>query len=46
MSALPPKADIETQSWNVRFVPNSEILGLQPLSGDRWLRSFTTRLAA
>jgi hypothetical protein len=20
-------------SWNVRFVPNSEILGLQPLSG-------------
>jgi len=21
MSALPPKADIGTQSWNVRFVP-------------------------
>jgi hypothetical protein len=21
MSALPPKADIKTQSWNVRFVP-------------------------
>jgi len=21
MSALPPKADIRTQSWNVRFVP-------------------------
>jgi hypothetical protein len=23
MSALPPKADIGTRSWNVRFVPNS-----------------------
>src|SRR6516225_452181 len=37
MSALPPKADVVTQSRNVRFVPNSEILGLQPLSGGRWL---------
>jgi hypothetical protein len=23
MSALPPKADIGTQSWNVRFVPKA-----------------------
>jgi hypothetical protein len=26
MSALPPKADIGTQSWNVRFVPIADIL--------------------
>ena len=26
MSALPPKADIGTQSWNVRFVPTADIL--------------------
>ena len=26
MSALPPKADIRTQSWNVRFVPKADIL--------------------
>jgi hypothetical protein len=25
MSALPPKADIGTQSWNVRFVPEAEV---------------------
>src|SRR6516162_22971 len=25
MSALPPKADIGTQSWNVRFVPTADI---------------------
>ena len=25
MSALPPKADIGTQSWNVRFVPKADI---------------------
>jgi len=25
MSALPPKADIETQSRDVRFVPEAEI---------------------
>src|SRR5215831_8179065 len=25
MSALPPKADIRTQSWNVRFVPKADI---------------------
>jgi len=25
-SALPPKADIGTQSWNVRFVPKTDIL--------------------
>jgi hypothetical protein len=26
MSALPPKADIGTQSWNVRFVPEADII--------------------
>ena len=26
MSALPPIADIGTQSWNVRFVPKADIL--------------------
>jgi hypothetical protein len=26
MSALPPKADVETQSWNVRFVPKADIM--------------------
>src|SRR6516165_8972835 len=26
MSALPPKADIGTHSWNVRFVPKADIL--------------------
>ena len=25
MSALPPKADIGTQTWNVRFVPKADI---------------------
>ena len=25
MSALPPKADIESQPWNVRFVPKADI---------------------
>jgi hypothetical protein len=25
MSALPPKADIGTQSWDVRFVPKGDI---------------------
>jgi hypothetical protein len=25
MSALPPKAHIGTQSWNVRFVPKADI---------------------
>jgi len=28
MSALPPKADIGTQSRNVRFVPKAEICSL------------------
>ena len=28
MSALPPKADIETQSRNVRFVPKADIASL------------------
>ena len=31
MSALPPKADIGTQSWNVRFVPEADIRGLVQL---------------
>jgi len=26
MSALPSKADIGTQSWNVRFVPKSGLM--------------------
>src|SRR5262249_28273345 len=26
MSALPPKADIGSRSWNVRFVPKADIL--------------------
>ena|SRR6516165_7294378 len=26
MSALPPKADIGTQSWDVRYVPKADIL--------------------
>ena len=26
MSALPPKADIGTRLWNVRFVPKADIL--------------------
>ena len=30
MSALPPIADIGTQSWNVRFVPKADI-GLKNL---------------
>ena len=29
MSALPPKADIETQSRDVRFVPKADIGGLK-----------------
>ena len=29
MSALPPKADIGTQSWNVRFVPKATIAAPQ-----------------
>src|SRR5262249_58019144 len=33
-SALPPKADIGTQSWNVRFVPIADI-GCRHLT---WLR--------
>jgi hypothetical protein len=27
MSALPPKADIGTQSWNIRFVPGKLMSG-------------------
>jgi hypothetical protein len=33
MSALPPKADIGTQSWNVRFVPQADILRRRSLAG-------------
>ena len=29
MSALPPKADIGTQSRNVRFVPEADILAIE-----------------
>jgi hypothetical protein len=29
MSALPPKADIETQSRDVRFVPKADIANLE-----------------
>jgi hypothetical protein len=29
MSALPPIADIGTQSWNVRFVPIADVGGLK-----------------
>jgi hypothetical protein len=31
MSALPPKADIGTQRWNVRFVPKADITQLARL---------------
>jgi hypothetical protein len=31
MSALPPKADIRTQSRDVRFVPKADICGLLAL---------------
>jgi len=31
MSALPPKADIETQSRDVRFVPKADIPGVAAL---------------
>src|SRR6516165_9636849 len=39
MSALPPKADIGTQSWNVRFVPiaDSCTAAKRPLAGLRFL---------
>ena len=29
MSALPPKADIGTQSWNLRFVPKATLAALR-----------------
>ena len=38
MSALPPIADIGTQSWNVRFVPKADIMRcskLQPIRSHR-----------
>jgi len=31
MSALPPKADIGTHSWDVRFVPEADIQHLNSL---------------
>ena len=35
MSALPPKADIGTQSWNVRFVPKADIMQCSSRTGSR-----------
>jgi hypothetical protein len=32
MSALPPKADIETQARDVRFVPKADILRCEKMS--------------
>jgi hypothetical protein len=45
MSALPPKVDIGTQSWNVRFVPIADIASLfdkvfEPVRGERKLTLF------
>src|SRR5215469_1441208 len=37
MSALPPKADIATQSWNVRFVPKADIRRRVPFHVDAGL---------
>jgi len=42
MSALPPKADIGTQSWNVRFVPKADI----PRCGRDWRYSITSSAMA
>jgi len=43
MSALPPKADIGTQSRDVRFVPKADIGGCfgSALSGDSLLGHFS-----
>jgi len=52
MSALPPKADIGTQSWNIRFVPKAdigrpifgkiEVQRVPPVSCCLWFRSHIT----
>jgi len=42
MSALPPKADIGTQSRNVRFVPKADILR----GGRDWRYSITSSATA
>ena len=42
MSALPPKADIGTQSWNVRFVPKADI----PRCGEERRYSITSSAVA
>jgi hypothetical protein len=42
MSALPPKADIETQSRDVRFVPKADILRC----GRDWRYSITSSAGA
>src|SRR6516165_7763231 len=34
MSALPPKADIRTQSWNVRFVPKADMESFDDFVGN------------
>ena len=39
MSALPPKADIGTQSRNVRFVPKADMVGATVLV-DRWVAAW------
>ena len=39
MSALPPKADIGTRSWNVRFVPKADIMQCSKQPSNRPLSS-------
>jgi len=39
MSALPPKADIGTQSWNVRFVPKADICIAAKVTASRGINS-------
>jgi hypothetical protein len=41
MSALPPKADIDWRSFDVRFVPKADIPSFQ-LSGERLAMMLTT----
>ena len=47
MSALPPKADIGTQSWNVRFVPKADFLrcGKSVVIPDRHMKSRGIKLS-
>ena len=47
MSALPPKADIGTQSWNVRFVPKGDISnGFTPVCSEGLLNRSGNRNSA